>query len=62
MTINLNGEKITASKDMLNYLSIIFAKAGEKFEDEEANALAKTANKWSYKIYKDLSDNGFYAK
>ena len=60
MTIRFEGRRITASKEMLNYISILAMEAADKFEKEGADALANEARELSNLIYEELSKSGLY--
>lgn len=61
MTIILeHDEKITASKETLNYLSIIFNEAADNYESRERFALAELARNNSQIIFNELDKLGYY--
>lgn len=60
MTINTKIGKITASKDVLNYLSIICTQAEEYNKSRGYNASAEECKEVSYDLYNVLKEVGFY--
>lgn len=60
MTVTINGNKITATKDELNYISILANEAAKSFEKRGRDSLAKQANKYSDAIYEALKNINFY--
>lgn len=61
MTVTLrSGEKITASKAVLNHLSIVLVDAAELYKRIEHHASAELARQDSNDIYKALKETGYY--
>lgn len=60
MRLDVKGSKITASKDVLNYISIIAEKAYDAYMSEGYTALAKEALEFSVIIYEALKREGLY--
>lgn len=61
MTINIDSfGKITASKDTLNALSLVFIQAEESESNKGHNACAKLYRNIANKIYDKLDETGYY--
>ena len=61
MTItNKYGEKITASKEVLNYLSLALEDGAERQAEKGHDVLEKAYQEWADLIYKALKDCGYY--
>lgn len=60
MTIKTSEGNITASKAVLNMLSIHLFESAEKHEKENFKALAKQARTIATELYKGLEETGFY--
>lgn len=60
MTIKTKDGKITCDKAMMNYLSIVFGKAAERYESLGLYGLAKQARENSNLIYNALDDCHYY--
>ena len=60
MTVNIKGlGKITANKDVLNWLSITLQEAGYSFEGRK-NGLSKICKEQAHEIYMELDQKGYY--
>ena len=61
MTIEFaNGKKITATKNVLNMISLYASAAREKYEKLGYSALASEAEDFEMAIYNRLKEDGFY--
>lgn len=61
MTITFkNGDKITASKDVFNELSLIYDMASDERKSKGYNAIAKEYEEKASLIYSELNKIGFY--
>ena len=60
MTVKTSYGKITASKETLNELSIIFQEASENYEKQGRMTLASQAMETSLEIYEILGMDGYY--
>ena len=61
MTVNIEGlGRITASKDVLNYISIAMSEASYHFELKGLSALQKEAKEYANAIYNELDSKGYY--
>ena len=60
MIVEIGSRKITATKKVLNYLSIIADKASVAFMSEGYTALGEDAREFSESIYNALKERGFY--
>lgn len=63
MTVNINlygGSKITATKDVLNWLSSKLDEAADALRAEGYEPLAKEARQVSWEIYEALKEAGLY--
>jgi hypothetical protein len=60
MTIETNRGKVTANKNILNYISVLACEAADKYRQDGANALAKDAELFSDMIYEVLKESGLY--
>lgn len=60
ITITTPNGNITASKYLLNSISIAFSKCSEKFKEDGAPALACDAENIADAIYDELKKTNFY--
>ena len=61
MTItNRHGEKITASKEVLNYLSLALEDSAERQAEKGHECLQRTYKEWASLIYQSLKECGYY--
>lgn len=60
MTVKTSYGKITASKETLNDLSLIFQEASENYEKRGRMALASQAMETAIEIYETLGMVGYY--
>ena len=60
MTINTEVGKITASKEVLNYLSLVISEASKYYESKGSFALEKKARGVASEIFDALDDTGYY--
>ena len=60
MTVKTSYGKITASKETLNELLLIFQEASENYEKRGRMALASQAMETSLEIYEILGMDGYY--
>ena len=60
ITIEVNGEKITATAGMLNTLSIFATEAFKMYESENLNGAAADARSIGKQIYEKLMAVGYY--
>lgn len=60
MTVKTSYGKITASKETLNDLSLIFQEASESYEKRGRMALASQAMETAIEIYEMLGMVGYY--
>lgn len=61
MTVEIKGiGKVTANKDVLNYITLLAGEAAHRYEEKGYNALAKQADKFSTEIWKALDASGLY--
>ena len=60
MTVNIKGlGKITATKEVLNWLSITLQEASYSFERQK-NGFAKTCEEQANEIFVELDKTGYY--
>lgn len=61
MTVDVEGlGKITASKEILNEISIAFGVSRDFYLKVGCNALADKCNKVSGSVHRALNDSGYY--
>lgn len=60
MTIKTSIGKITATPEVLNYLSILATEARDNFISKKHNGLATEAETVGHEIYKALEEIGLY--
>lgn len=61
MTVELKGiGKVTASKEVLNLLSIWATEASRVYEGRERHYMAKEAQEASSSIFEALEETGYY--
>lgn len=62
MTVNTIRGKITATQEVLNYISLTAHYAAEWYEEEGHIALSEEAEGFSSEIYDALKLSGYYNK
>lgn len=63
MRVCIKGEgSISASRDMLNLISIAFSEAAYHYEDKGLKHLAKSYRDTATQIYDRLEESGYYNK
>ena len=62
MTVSTSKGKITATKPVLNAISIAFLDAAKNYKDVGLYELANYYDKVSEDIYRALKDKGYYDK
>lgn len=61
MTVTIEGiGKITASADVINYLSLIASEASSSYKNRNRNALSDGALKIADATYDALAEKGYY--
>lgn len=60
MTINTREGKVTATKDVLNYIALLASEASESYKSRDRNTLADEADKFCGEIYNALKEVGLY--
>lgn len=55
-----NGEKVTASKDVLNELSLAYRYASERWEQKNLYVTAELYEQRAHTIYDALDETGYY--
>ena len=60
MTIEINGEKVTASKRFFNELSILFHESYERRMKDGFEHYAKSEERKAMVIYEALAETGYY--
>lgn len=63
MRVCIKGEgSISASRDLLNLISIAFSEAAYHYEDKGLKHLAKSYRDTATQIYDKLEESGYYRK
>lgn len=62
MTVNTNQGKITATQEVLNYISMIACYAADRYEEEGLIGISEEAAEFSSEIYDALKLSGHYNK
>lgn len=62
MTVNTNQGKITATQEVLTYISLIATYAADRYEEEGLIAISEEAAEFSSEIYEALKLSGHYNK
>ena len=61
MTVNIEGlGKITANKEVLNWLCIVLAEAGDNFENTGSTVFSKKCRKQMKTIFDSLDAKGYF--
>ena len=60
MTVTINGYKVTANKETLNYISMLANEASRRYGEENYNGLSEEAYSFSKVIFDKLNATGYY--